>query len=241
MGNYDSSTANGLPAGGGAYVYDAVGGRLLVPSMAYPGSVSNTASGIVWNGGTSSMICGGCANSPVNNLLEPYRPLSRALLVDFDSATQTISNWKSFGYGPSTAVASITHFEDGASPRSGFLYEGSLSDFGTAANALDSLGGIFIGPGTSATTLGGTQPFMALRVMYNGGTGVTIDGSSGNRLMGSEIRGNAGNGISLSGGRNNALGIPGAGNAVVENTLNGIHNTAGNVEISGATGIVYVP
>ena len=113
VGNYDSSTANGLPAGGGrAYVYDAVGGRFLVPSMVYPGSVSNTAYGIWWNGGTSYTICGGYANSPVNNLLEPHRPLSRALLVDFDSATQTFSNWKSFSYGPSTgAVASITHFE----------------------------------------------------------------------------------------------------------------------------------
>ena len=103
VGNYDSSTSGGMPAGGGrAYVYDAVNGTYLVPSMVYPGSAANTAYGIWWNGGTSYTICGGWSESPVNNLLDPNQPmpLSQALLVDFDSATGLFSNWKSFTYTP---------------------------------------------------------------------------------------------------------------------------------------------
>jgi parallel beta-helix repeat protein len=113
VGNYDSSTSGGMPAGGGrAYVYDAVGDTYLVPSMVYPGSAANTAYGIWHNGGTSYTIAGGYANSPINNLLDPTQPLSQALLVDFDSATGQFSNWKSYSYTPPSGGASgITHFE----------------------------------------------------------------------------------------------------------------------------------
>jgi len=113
VGNYDSSTENGVPMGGGlAYVYDAVNRQYLVPSMVYPGSASNTAYGIWHNGGTSYTIAGGFANSPINNLLNPRVPLSQALLVDFDSATGQFSNWKSFTYtSPSSGASGITHFE----------------------------------------------------------------------------------------------------------------------------------
>lgn len=113
VGNYDSSTSGGMPAGGGlAYVYDAVNRTYLVPSLVYPGSASNTAYGIWHNGGTSYTICGGFANSPINNLLNPRVPLSQALLVDFDSATGEFSNWKSYTYTPpSGGPSGITHFE----------------------------------------------------------------------------------------------------------------------------------
>ena len=101
VGNYDSSTSGGLPAGGGrAYVYDAVSGTYLVPSMVYPDSAATTAYGIWHNGGTNYTIAGGYANSPINNLLNPNQPLSKALLVDFDSATGQFSNWKSYTYTP---------------------------------------------------------------------------------------------------------------------------------------------
>jgi len=113
VGNYDSSNVNGMPAGGGrAYVYDAVHGVYLVPSLVYPGSTSNTAYGIWWNGGTSYTICGGHSSNPVNNLLNPRQPMSKALLVDFDSATGRFSNWTSFSYTPpSGGESGLTHFE----------------------------------------------------------------------------------------------------------------------------------
>lgn len=113
VGNYDSSTFEGKPAGAGrAYIYDAVNQTYLVPNFVYPGSAGNTAYGIWWNGGTSYTIVGGYSNLPVNNLLEPRVPLSEALLVDFDSATGRFSNWTSYRYtDPVTGFSGITHFE----------------------------------------------------------------------------------------------------------------------------------
>jgi hypothetical protein len=137
VGNYDSSTSGGLPAGGGlAYVYDAVNRQYLVPSMVYPGSASNTAYGIWHNGGTSYTICGGFANSPINNLLNPRQPLSQALLVDFDSATGEFSNWKSFTYtSPSSGASGITHFEgiSGVEPGKYTLAATAATEAGTIA------------------------------------------------------------------------------------------------------------
>lgn len=138
VGNYDSSTSGGMPAGGGlAYVYDAVNRRYLVPSMVYPGSASNTAYGIWHNGGTSYTICGGYSNSPVNNLINPRQPLSRALLVDFDSATGQFSNWKSFAYAPPAGgVEGITHFEGISS-----VEPGKYTLAATAATAAGTVAG----------------------------------------------------------------------------------------------------
>ena len=137
VGNYDSSTSGGLPAGGGlAYVYDAVNRTYLVPSMVYPGSASNTAYGIWHNGGTSYTIAGGFANSPINNLLNPNQPLSQALLVDFDSATGQFSNWKSYTYtSPSTGASGITHFEgiSGVEPGKYTLAATAATEAGTIA------------------------------------------------------------------------------------------------------------
>ncbi|MBM4020800.1 MAG: right-handed parallel beta-helix repeat-containing protein [Planctomycetes bacterium] len=137
VGNYDSSTSGGVPAGGGlAYVYDAVNRTYLVPSMVYPGSASNTAYGIWWNGGTSYTICGGFANSPINNLLNPRQPLSQALLVDFDSASKQFSNWKSFTYtSPSSGASGITHFEgvSGVEPGTYTLAAVAATEAGTVA------------------------------------------------------------------------------------------------------------
>ena len=137
VGNYDSSTSGDMPSGGGlAYVYDAVNRRYLVPTMVYPGSASNTAYGIWWNGGTSYTICGGFSNSPINNLLNPRQPLSQALLVDFDSASGQFSNWKSFTYAPpSGGPAGITHFEgiSGVEPGKYTLAATAATQAGTIA------------------------------------------------------------------------------------------------------------
>ena len=137
VGNYDSSTSGGLPSGGGlAYVYDAVNRTYLVPSMVYPGSAANTAYGIWHNGGTSYTIAGGYANSPINNLLNPNQPLSKALLVDFDSATGQFSNWTSYTYTPpSGGPSGITHFEgiSGVEPGRYTLAATAATEAGTIA------------------------------------------------------------------------------------------------------------
>jgi len=92
----------------------------------------------------------------------------------------------------------------------------------------NALGGIFVGPGTSGTVIGGAQPFMANRVLTNGGAGITLSGSSGNRFVGNEIRGNVGSGIVIAGGLSNTIGAIGLGNAIVSNGSNGIE-VSGNV------------
>jgi parallel beta-helix repeat protein len=93
----------------------------------------------------------------------------------------------------------------------------------------NALGGIIVGPGTSGTIIGGTQPFMANRVLFNGGAGVTISTSSGNRVLGNEIRSNVGSGIVLAGAQSNTIGAVGAGNAIVSNGVNGIQ-LSGNLK-----------
>jgi parallel beta-helix repeat protein len=92
----------------------------------------------------------------------------------------------------------------------------------------NALGGIFVGPGTTGTILGGTQPFMANRILTNTGAGLTISGSSGNVVLGNEIRGNLLDGITLVAATGNTIGAPGAGNAIVSNGRNGIQ-AAGNL------------
>jgi parallel beta-helix repeat protein len=99
----------------------------------------------------------------------------------------------------------------------------------------NALGGIFIGQGTSGTIVGGVQPFMANRVLYNGGSGITITGSQGNRIVGNEIRANVGDGITMTGAQANTIGIVGAGNAIVSNGLNGI-SVQGNSKNSTIVG-----
>ena len=91
----------------------------------------------------------------------------------------------------------------------------------------NGLGGIFVGPGTTGTIIGGTQPFMANRVLTNNGAGITISGSSGNRVLGNEIRGNLLDGITLVNAVSNTIGALGAGNTILSNGLNGV-TVAGN-------------
>jgi hypothetical protein len=128
-----------------------------------------------------------------------------------------------------------------------------------ADNAIpNALGGVFIGPRTFGTILGGAQPIMANRVVTNGGAGITISGSIGTQVFGNEIRGNTGNGIVLAAAAWARIGADGSGNTIVNNTGYGLFatgncartrvvrntvtgNTLGQVDISSATGITYVP
>ena len=91
----------------------------------------------------------------------------------------------------------------------------------------NGLGGVFVGPGTANTIIGGAQPFMANRVLTNNGAGITISGSSGNQVLGNEIRDNLLDGITLVGATGTTIGAVGSGNAIVSNGLNGIA-VAGN-------------
>ncbi len=112
VGNYDSPLSHGsfhLPLGPGhAYIYDIAGSKFLT-DIVFPGSKSNTAYGIWYNGGTSYTICGGYSLTAVNNLNNQNQPIGQAYLVDYNSATGNFSHWTSFSYPFGTNY--VTHFE----------------------------------------------------------------------------------------------------------------------------------
>jgi len=96
----------------------------------------------------------------------------------------------------------------------------------------NALGGIFLGQGTSGTVIGGTQPLMANRVLFNNGSGITVAKASSTRIAGNEIRSNLGSGLWINGGFNNRIGEVAAGNQIISNSQNGIYATG---ETSGTT------
>jgi hypothetical protein len=110
VGNYDSLTG-GLLGPGKAFLYDVSdpANPTYITDIVFPGSVSNTAYGIWYNGGTSYTICGGYADDPASNMQDQNQPIGQAYLVDYDSSTGTFSHWTSFSYP--YGVGYLTHFE----------------------------------------------------------------------------------------------------------------------------------
>ncbi len=110
VGNYDSET-NGSLGAGRAFLFNVSNpaAPTYITDIVFPGSFSNTAYGIWYNGGTSYTICGGAADVSTNNMLNQNQPIGQAFLVDYDSSTSTFSNWTSFSYP--YGVGYLTHFE----------------------------------------------------------------------------------------------------------------------------------
>ena len=91
-------------------------------------------------------------------------------------------------------------------------------------------GGIYLGPGTSGTTIGGLNPLIADKIEFNGGDGLSIFSSMNNAVAGNTISSNV-TGIYANGA---CTGTVINGNTVVTNSTT-------NVDISTATGITYTP
>ena len=111
----------------------------------------------------------------------------------------------------------------------------------------NGLGGIFIGQGTSGTVIGGAEPLMANRVLFNNGPGITLGKATATVVVGNEIRENTGDGLWINAGRDNVVGIPGTGNRITSNGSNGIRvagDTQGSVivanQITASGGQGYV-
>lgn len=126
------------------------------------------------------------------------------------------------------------------------------------ANLGNVRGGIYLGPGTSSTTIGGIAPALMNKIDYSGGSGLMIRSSSGNAVLGDQIARNAGDGIDLINARNNRIGSATGGNTITANGGFGVkalglgfgtvvqgnrivRNAAGNVDLSQSIGIVYFP
>ena len=92
----------------------------------------------------------------------------------------------------------------------------------STANLGNTLGGIYIGSGTSSNTIGGQSAEFQNRILYSGGPGVTIQSSRGNAVLGNDVRNNTGSGVVVNAGRDNKIGTPSAGNNIVGNGGDGL-------------------
>jgi hypothetical protein len=105
------------------------------------------------------------------------------------------------------------------------------TDFFGTGNLGNTLGGIYLGPGTSSTTIGGASAPYTNLIRFNVGNGVTIQSSRSALIEGNGIVDNQGYGLRATG---NA-----SGSVVRKNRIAG--NAEGDVNLSGSTGITYVP
>ncbi len=89
----------------------------------------------------------------------------------------------------------------------------------------NGLGAIYLGSGTSGTTIGSASSSFQAMVENNLGAGITINGSKNNVILGSTISKNAGPGIVLTNSKGNQIGRVGAGNTILSNGQDGVSLT----------------
>jgi trimeric autotransporter adhesin len=135
----------------------------------------------------------------------------------------------------------------------GTTYQG-VGDLG------NGLGGIYLGPGSSATTIGGSSAPLQNIIDDSGGPGVLIRSSDDNKVRGNEITSNGGDGVTIISSRDVTIGGSGsgAGNQIVDNQGYGLEatggcsgtlvqsngfaaNAEGNVDLTKSRGITYIP
>jgi hypothetical protein len=120
VGNADGATRTGHELGPGtAFIYDLDTGK-VVTDIQFPHSMSNTAYGIWYNGGTSYTIVGGFSNRAVNNMHDQSAPIGTAYMVDYNTAAGPrgrFSHWTSFKYPKGKNL--LTHFQGISSPSPG--------------------------------------------------------------------------------------------------------------------------
>ncbi len=131
------------------------------------------------------------------------------------------------------------------------------NSYGTE-NLGNARGGVYLGPGTFATTIGGVPAALRDKIDYSGGSGLIIRSSRGNAVLGDQIALNAGDGIDLIDARNNRIGSANGGDTIASNGGYGVkalglglgtvvrgnrivRNAAGNVDLTRSIGIVYYP
>ncbi len=104
VGNFDTTLIAGR-----AFVTNTTGSSWFEITKA--GAVSITAYGIWYNSPGQYTIAGGYFSPPVGTA----KPVEHAYLVNYASATRTLSGWRSYDYGNRTSGDLITHF-DGITP-----------------------------------------------------------------------------------------------------------------------------
>ena len=252
VGNSDTSPSQGQGSLlAHAFLYD-VAQQQFLPDIVFPGSVSNTAYGIWYNGGTSYTICGGWSNDPVNNFDDQNRPIGQGFLVDYDSASQTFTHWTTFQYPFGKNF--FTHFEGISSVENGvYTLNADSLQAGTTGPAQGSWvsvrrnsdGSFSLGQWvnlsypvannvTSSNSVYGDQ---VIGVVFAGATPFAFQATvnSGFQLS-NVISGNGGNGVLLTANAQdntvatNYIGTDLTGTADLGNSSNGILVTAGSAQ-----------
>jgi hypothetical protein len=249
VGNYDGPTSGGEPIGPGrCFIYDIATDTFLT-DIVFPGSLSNTAYGIWYNGGTSYTICGGSSLSPINNFANPSVPIGKAWLVDYDSATGAFTHWKAFEY-PNTpdGVDLVSHFEGVSSVEKGvYTLNAEVALAGASGGAV----GAFVTVRRNPDGSFGDADWVDLHYPGVDGT-VTSDSVIGNQVVGivladtgvfsyqatvnvgfqlsNVISANRGNGVSIVGSHDNRIamnfiGTDASGTLGRGNAANGVRLT----------------
>lgn len=130
VGNFDSTNT---VTGSSARIY-SVAVSNFINQIIYPGSLTDSAYGIWWNGGTSYTICGGYSTNLYAHLVNQSQPIGKAFLVDYDSSKtgdEAFTHWATFFYPAHTNY--FSHFE-GISA----VYPGSYTLSATTIDNTDS-------------------------------------------------------------------------------------------------------
>jgi trimeric autotransporter adhesin len=254
VGNYDSAADHGmggLPLGPGHALLYNNATQTFLPEIVFPGSKSNTAYGIWFNGGASYTIAGGYSPDFANNFLNQDRPIGQAFLVDFDSATQTFSHFTSFSYPG--GVDFLTHFQGISSLEEGVY---TLAADAVQASSIDPAQGSFVTVRRNTDGSFGPATWVTLNDPAQGVSGGVTSSNSvyGNQVVGvvfpaggpesaftatvnvafqlsNVISGNGQNGIELAGADTNTIAMNYIGSDVtgtidLGNAANGILITA---------------
>jgi len=253
VGNADGPEGN-LPLGSGtAFLLDVSdpANPQLVTDISYPGlsTLSTTAYGIWYNGGTSYTICGGYSQNTAGGIL------GHGYLVDYDSATGMFSNWTSFDYPNGVNGKTYdTHFEGISSVENGTytlsadsVERGSTNpaqgSFVTVKRNIDGTFGDPTWVNLNQNVYPGTQGISSANSVYgNQVVGVVIPSTPAfdsfqvtltnpNFTLSNIISGNCGDGIEIDGSDNtvamNNIGTDVSGTVAIGNRGNGILITKG--------------
>ncbi len=199
----------------------STGGSNLIRTSIISGNLGN---GIEIGGNATGVTVEDTAVGTVTNIESALSNGGSGIVIDGNAHGNTIGGFQASieqqdtvssndGYG----IEVIGHAHDNT------IFHTNVGTGGFGVNALpNTLGGVLLGPGTSKTTIGGSRLVDQVFIEDNQGAGLTIQGSSGNRVVGSVISDNAGGGVVVTDGPNNQIGVPAAGNTIRGNGQDGL-------------------
>lgn len=106
---------SGSKTGTISYIYDINNLSQIKKQIQFPNSTTTTTYGIWFNGGNSYTLVGGYSQNfiPIESIYLSngiIRPIGSAFIVDYDSETNTFSNWTSIDF-QNNISSFLTHFE----------------------------------------------------------------------------------------------------------------------------------